>query len=392
MHFDNGQWYYVRINGVTAPTVAGKYFFKMYLYYSQWGSLELATRHSVVLRSVFPRVQYFLPTQNWPVLLVKGELDPAIITGTIRYGGYNSTLYGQPIMEAGMVTAVNEDEAGSIHRRTINRSTNKRRGILQRNNMRPTSGNAATQADSIGQCPAGSTFTIGSGGHYEVEGVAPGIYNLYASAAGYPTALIASNVQVLKGQSLHFDGYLNPGPVIHGDVFSKHSFGSEPWPFYSDTVTQLQVVGGEYIKIELYNSPTVNNIPIIERQTMVSWSPLPCVAGGQNNYYPGNDAGIGVGLLNTGQSAPYEGCGDPRFANTVAFPYHDSPWMEPVQYSQVPLAVPTHKVSDPLRTGTLSPTALTTSSVTSSARRVSTVLQANLTAMFHNSTLLGLTV
>ena len=37
---------------------------------------------------------------------MKGELDPAIITGTIRYGGYNSTLYGQPIMEAGMVTAV----------------------------------------------------------------------------------------------------------------------------------------------------------------------------------------------------------------------------------------------------------------------------------------------
>ena len=112
------------------------------------------------------------------------------------------------------------NEAGSIHWRTINRSTNERGWILQR-------------YIPVRQCNA--TPRIGSDGHYEVEGVAPGIYNLYASAAGYPTTLIASNVQVLKGQSLHFDGYLNPGPVIHGTVFSKHSFGSEPWPFYGDT-------------------------------------------------------------------------------------------------------------------------------------------------------------
>ncbi len=38
-------------------------------------------------------------------MLVKGEVDPAILTGTIRYAGYNSTLYGQPIQEAGRVWA-----------------------------------------------------------------------------------------------------------------------------------------------------------------------------------------------------------------------------------------------------------------------------------------------
>ena len=47
----------------------------------------------------------FIPTENWPVLLVKGEVDPAIMTGTIRYAGYNATLYGQPIQEAGRVWA-----------------------------------------------------------------------------------------------------------------------------------------------------------------------------------------------------------------------------------------------------------------------------------------------
>ena len=95
LHPGQDEWYYVRINGVTAPTIAGKYFFKMFL---SLGSFSNAPSNSQGV--------YWVPTQNWPVLLVKGELDPAIITGTIRYGGYNSSLYGQPIMEAGMVTAV----------------------------------------------------------------------------------------------------------------------------------------------------------------------------------------------------------------------------------------------------------------------------------------------
>jgi len=79
-------WYYVRVNGVTAPSIAGKYFFKISFSGGATG-------------------EYWVPTQNWPVLLVKGELDPAIITGTIRFGGYNASLYGQPLEEAGMVWA-----------------------------------------------------------------------------------------------------------------------------------------------------------------------------------------------------------------------------------------------------------------------------------------------
>jgi len=172
----------------------------------------------------------WIPTQNWPVLLVKGELDPAIITGTIRYGGYNSSLYGQPLMEAGMVTAVMKTKLDPYTGASLTGPLTNAVGYFN-------STTCVSGATSNGQCNAGlaTSSYIGSYGHYEVEGVAPGIYDLYASAAGYPTALIASNVQVQKGQSLHFDGYLNPGPVIHGTVFSKHSFGSEPWPFATDT-------------------------------------------------------------------------------------------------------------------------------------------------------------
>src|SRR5208337_729584 len=106
---------------------------------------------------------------NWPVMLVKGEIDPAIITGTIRYGGYNSTLYGQPVGEAGRVWAKMETK------------------------LDPYTG---TQ---VASCPAedypgesqvlGCTDAIGywnttAVGHYEVEGVASGVYTIYAEAAG----------------------------------------------------------------------------------------------------------------------------------------------------------------------------------------------------------------
>ena len=245
------EWYYARINGVTAPSVAGRYFFKMMLY----GSSPLGTQ--------------FVPPENWPVLLVKGEVDPAIITGTIRYGGYNASLYGQPLQEAGRVYA-------KMTMR-LDPYTGQNRPDLP-------------LIDAVGYFNAAAT------GHYEVEGLAPGTYNLYASAAGYPQTIIASGVTILKGQSLHLDGYLQPGPVIHGNVFSKHQFGDEPWP------------ENTYVKIELYDAPTLNHIPDSSAH-LVSWSPLPCVAGGQNLFYGGGD--------NAGA------CGDPRLGSSIAFPWHE---------------------------------------------------------------------
>ena len=260
------EWYYVRVNGVTAPTLAGRYFFKMYLSGTPLNPAGFADGN------------YWVPVENWPVMLVKGELDPAIITGTIRYAGYNSTLYGQGVGEAGKVWA---------------HMTSK---------LDPYTG-----ATVVTTCPTTSDYTIGctdavgyfnatARGHYEVEGVAPGVYDLYAQAAGYPQALIATGVTVLKGQSLHFDGYLQPGVVIHGNVFTKHQFGEEPWP------------NTEYIKIEVYSNPTNNHIPDASAGTPVVWSPLPCVVGGQDLYSPGYDAAL---------------CGDPRNGGQVAFPWHE---------------------------------------------------------------------
>ena len=275
-----GEWYYVRINGVTAPVVAGRYFFKMLL----WGdsgylagpqgtafpTCAIYTKGSACFPNPAPgeAPTQFLPTENWPVMLVKGEIDPAVMTGTVRYGGYNAALSGQPVQEAGMVYAK--------MRIRLDPYTGQQRLDL------PT-------VDAVG------FFNATAQGHYEVEGIAAGIYDLYASAAGYPQTLIQSGVTVLKGQSLHFDGYLQPGPVIHGNVFTKHQFGDQPWP------------ESTYIKIELYDAPTVNHKPDPSAH-LVSWSPLPCVAGGQEFFY---------GWAHAGQ------CGDPRLAGNIAFPWHE---------------------------------------------------------------------
>jgi hypothetical protein len=238
-----GEWYYIRINGVLAPSIAGRYFFKILLYGGSGvlvggispsicgggpGSANMEEEGIAVGHGGLPGEDCsdFVPTENWPVLLVKGEIDPAIITGTVRYGGYNSTLYGQPIGEAGMVYAemtMRLDPYTGEQRPDL--PTVDARGYF--NGTFECGASTDPQCVSANGGPTGNLQ--GADGHYEVEGVAPGIYNIYAEAAGFPQQLCASSVTILKGQSLHFDCYVQPGPVIHGNVFSKHQFGDEPW-------------------------------------------------------------------------------------------------------------------------------------------------------------------
>jgi hypothetical protein len=286
------EWYYVRINGVTAPWIAGRYFFKMLLYGD----------NDIVGQSFAGENQtQFVPTENWPVLLVKGEIDPAIVTGTVRYGGYNSTLYGAPIGEAGLVYAKMDMR------------------------LDPYTGE---QRPDLPTVDAQGFFNATANGHYEVEGLAPGIYDIYAQAAGFPQQLCVSAVTVLKGQSLHFDCYVQPGPVIHGNVFTKHQFGDEPWmgelPNCATSPTSFPACSfntyNEYIKIELYDGVTLSNIPDPSAQ-LVSWSPMPCVAGGQGMYFGRRHAGL---------------CGDPRLGSEIAFPWHEYSTVNPLAYQDPP--------------------------------------------------------
>jgi hypothetical protein len=229
---DYAEWYYVKISNVVAPQIAGKYFFKIFLWDNNqvdvpggWntdsqiagGTVKVPTSGATPLT---------VPVENWPALLVKGEIDPAIVTGTIRYGGFNQSLYNRPINLPGMVDFVG------------------------------TANDPYTGQPTGRKVEARGYFNASAAGHYEVEGLAAGTYTVYAQAAGYPTRVLAQDVTLLSGQSLHLDGYLNPGPVVRGQVFSKHLFGDEPWP--SDP---------RPIMVEVYSSNNYIN------SNLAAWSP-----------------------------------------------------------------------------------------------------------------------
>jgi hypothetical protein len=233
-----------RIKDVTAPSVAGKYFFKIALLNSKTSRMNRGEEvsDSVGLEEQTPQ---FIPVENWPVMHVRGEIQTGSITGTIQYGDYNRALYNKPIQEAGRVYARME------------------------NRIDPYTGQARPDLPKV---DAVAYFNVTAKGHYEMEGVAPGVYNIYASAAGHPQAIIASGVTILKGQQLNIDGHLQPGPVIHGNVFSKRGMLDYPWP------------ESAHIKIEIYDDYTLSHVPN-PRSRMVSWSPSRRDAAGQQELF-----------------------------------------------------------------------------------------------------------
>lgn len=185
-----GEWYYVRINQLKAPMVAGRYFFKIFL------GDQYPTRKQIG----GALISYAMPVENWPVLLVKGDRDPAIIYGTIKHGEKcDPSLYGLPLRLPGRVRAV---------------------GLA----LDPATGKLTDRpVEAMGY------FNASSNGRFEIEGVAPGVYDVYASAAGYPERLVARGVKVWRGQSLRLDVYLNPGPQLRGLVVPKGPAGPAPW-------------------------------------------------------------------------------------------------------------------------------------------------------------------
>jgi hypothetical protein len=226
------EWYYIRVNQVRAPQVAGRYFFKVFL------DSHYTVRRQGTLPSL---ISSTMPMENWPVLLVKGEVDPAIVYGTVRYGDTsNSTLYGLPLNLPGRVRAL---------------------GIA----TDPLTGYSTGRA-----VEARGYFNATSQGHFEVEGVAPGIYDVYASAAGFPEQKIAENVRVFRGQSLKLDAYLKVGPQIKGEVFSKERFGPVDWS------------GQLPITVVIYDSNTYDT------DSIVTYSPINLTDAPYSSYVIGN--------------------------------------------------------------------------------------------------------
>lgn len=251
------EWYYIRINQLRAPEVAGRYFFKIFL-----------GDHYPVKSQSAPLINSTMPAENWPVLLVKGELDPAIIYGTVRYGEEsNLELYGKPIDLPGRVRAI---------------------GVA---------------SDPVTGVPTGRVveargyFNASAKGHFEIEGVAPGIYSIYASAAGLPELITTEKVIVYRGQSLGLDLYLVPGPEILGEIDSKSCLGITPWK------------GDLPISVVIYDSDSY------VEDNVVSYSPLNLTHAPYTSYVTGNT------IFSSGILLP------PNSPKLVAFP-----WEGPISY------------------------------------------------------------
>jgi hypothetical protein len=254
-NFDN--WYYIRINQMKAPLTAGRYFFKMFLN----DSYPVHTGASANL------IAGTVPMENWPVLLVKGEVDPAIISGTLRYGVLDSTLYGKTINLPGMVRAV-----GVANDPLTNEPTGR-----------------AVEAREY--------FNATAQGHYEIEGVASGVYDIYASAAGLPEQKIAGDVRVTRGQSLHLDGYVNVGFQLRGTIFSKLGFGENAWPAQRP------------ILVIIYNSKSYD-APSIETESPINLTDAPYTSyvNGNTFFSPTGFSGLISGVAGPKEVAfPWEG-------------------------------------------------------------------------------------
>jgi len=247
------EWYYIRINQIKAPYIAGKYFFKIFL----GDSYPLKSQSNSAL------ISNAMPVENWPVLLVKGAQNPAIIYGTVKYGDKcDPNLYGKPIQLPGVVRAVGVTPEGR-------------------------------------HVEARGYFNASAKGHFEIEGVAPGTYTIYASAAGYPEQKVAEGIKVREAQSLRLDIYLNPGSQISGIIFSKTISGLTPWR------SQLP------INIAIYNSDNYSELNV------ECSSPLNLTHAPYTSYVVGNVVfDSATGLL-----------ASPNKPKLVAFP-----WEGPISY------------------------------------------------------------
>ena len=159
--------YTVRMFGVGAPDVCGRYFLKVFTDGTSIGA------------------GYF------PTVVVEGSLYPAYISGHVLNG--DGASYGAPVGVSGKVVAEGKTATGRIVK---------------------------------GQ----AYFSASPDGNYTIYGLAAGTYNITASAAGFVSTTLSETVSVDAGQSLEgIDIHVYPSPRISGTICSKCDAELIPW-------------------------------------------------------------------------------------------------------------------------------------------------------------------
>jgi hypothetical protein len=186
--FKANQTQYVRAFKVTSPSIAGRYFFKVFINGTSIGA------------------------GNFPTVVAKASRDPAYISGTLRdLGSTNPSLAGQPI--------------------SISNGTGAR--IL------------ATGRDYLGRSVAAQAFINDTAqGQFTLFGVAPGTYNLTAYAAGYVPTTSPARVSVLATQSLEGVSInMRRSVNITGTVWSIGGDGEHvPWASVNRSAIRIEIL------------------------------------------------------------------------------------------------------------------------------------------------------
>jgi hypothetical protein len=172
--------YHIRLMDLSAPTVAGLYFFKI-AYYDTAGT------------------QYFVSAADYPFVVVKTDLNPAIVTVTVRTDGHTA-----PPFASGRVIAMGTTPEG----RTVAGATYW--GPLEFVDNSTVAGNV------------GAEYTTW------LFGLAAGTYTLTAEASGFlPTT--TDRITLDPGQSYHIYIVVYYSPEVSVTVWSKHGTGALPW-------------------------------------------------------------------------------------------------------------------------------------------------------------------
>ncbi|MCW3975034.1 MAG: carboxypeptidase-like regulatory domain-containing protein [Candidatus Bathyarchaeota archaeon] len=179
---------YIRIFNVTSPSIAGRYFLKVFV--------------------VINGLTYSIGATNFPTIVVKADLNPAYASGIIRHGDpLKPNLYGKPLdntVHSDGTILLPDGYGGKILAEGL---TSKGRRVY-----------------------AQAYFNASAEGRYTLYGIAPATYNVTVQAAGYPPKRFLEAFSVVKSQSLEgIDFYLNEGSNISGTVFSKHVHEKIPW-------------------------------------------------------------------------------------------------------------------------------------------------------------------
>jgi hypothetical protein len=163
--------YHIRLFQIRAPFAAGLYHFKIYIDGNTIGA------------------------GNFPIMIVKSDLDPAYVTGLVKLEDLDSS-----ILASGRVTAAGATEKG-----------------------RYTDAVAYFGPADFEKTVSGDSFY-----RYWLFGLAAGTYELTASASGFLKA--SSRITVNAGQSFtSCDLELEKGVTIHATIWSKDERGPMPW-------------------------------------------------------------------------------------------------------------------------------------------------------------------